>query len=265
LHEAARPTAVWINPRVNKPTRQNAQGGGLTHRPLASQIAVVTGASSGIGNAIARALGNQGATLCLLGRNVSALEIAAPQVTKFKVDLAEETQIHDVVGEVCRKLGAVDILVHSAGLFMANRFDVASLTDFDLQYRLNVRAPYLLTQELLPSLKERRGQVVFINSSVARNPAGVGLSQYAATKTALKVIADSLRNEVNPAGVRVLTVFVGRCATPMQAAIHRAEGKEYRPEQLLQPEDIASVVVNALSLPRTAEITDIDIRPMQKS
>jgi NADP-dependent 3-hydroxy acid dehydrogenase YdfG len=238
---------------------------GLMDGPLASQIAVVTGASSGIGNAIARALGTHGATLCLLGRHVKEVEIAAPQVVKFTVDLAEETQIRDVVAAVRKKVGGVDILVHCAGVFMANRLDAASLNDLDLQYRLNVRAPYLLTQELLPSLRERRGQVVFINSSVARNPAGVGLSQYAATKTALKAIADSLRNEVNPAGVRVLSVFVGRCATPMQAAIHKAEGKEYRPEQLLQPEDVAAVVVNALSLSRTAEVTDIDIRPMAKS
>jgi NADP-dependent 3-hydroxy acid dehydrogenase YdfG len=233
--------------------------------PLARQVAVVTGSSSGIGNAIARALGMHGATLCLLGRNVNAVEIAAPHVVKFTVDLADETQIRDVVAAVRKNVGVVDILVHSAGVFLTNRLDIASLTDLDLQYRVNVRAPYLLTQELLPSLQERRGQVVFINSSVARNPAGVGLTQYAATKTALKVIADGLRNEVNPAGVRVLSVFVGRSATPMQAAIHKAEGKAYRPEQLLQPDDIASVVVNALSLPRTAEVTDIDIRPMQKS
>jgi NADP-dependent 3-hydroxy acid dehydrogenase YdfG len=238
---------------------------GLMDGPFARQIAVVTGSSSGIGNAIARALGTHGATLCLLGRNVGAVEIAAPQVVKFTVDLAEETQIRNVVAAVRKNVGAVDILVHSAGMFVANHLDVAALTDLDLQYRLNVRAPYLLTQELLPSLQERRGQVVFINSSVARNPAGAGLTQYAATKTALKAIADGLRNEVNPAGVRVLSVFVGRSATPMQAAIHKAEGKEYRPEQLLQPEDVASVVVNALSLPRTAEVTDIDIRPMQKS
>src|SRR5262245_34557543 len=97
---------------------------GLTHGPLARQIAVVTGSSSGIGNAIARALGTPGATLCLLGRNVSAIDIAAPQVVKFSVDLAEETQIRDVVAAVRKDVGAVDILVHSAGVFVADRLDV---------------------------------------------------------------------------------------------------------------------------------------------
>ncbi len=232
--------------------------------PLTNQIAVVTGASSGIGKAIALALGAQGATLCLLGRNVNALPIAAPQVAKFMVDLAEETQIHEVVAAVQQEFGAVDILVHSAGMFVAHRLEAGAPAEFDLQYRVNVRAPYLLTQAFLPMLLKRRGQIVFINSSVVRHVPRAGISQYAATKAALKAVADSLRNEVNPAGVRVLSAFVGRTATPMQAAIHKAEGKEYRPERLLQPEDVASVVINALRLPRTAEVTDIDIRPMQK-
>jgi NADP-dependent 3-hydroxy acid dehydrogenase YdfG len=232
--------------------------------PLANQIAVVTGASSGIGHAIALALGAQGARLCLLGRNLSELEIPAPQVAKFMVDLAEETQFHKVAAALQKEFDAVDILVHSAGIYIAQRLEATSPADFDLQHRVNVRAPHLLTQALLPLLLKRRGQIVFINSSVVRHVPEAGITQYAATKAALKAIADSLRNEVNPAGVRVLSVFAGRTATPMQAAIHKAEGKEYRPERLLQPEDIASVVINALRLPRTAEVTDIDIRSMQK-
>jgi NADP-dependent 3-hydroxy acid dehydrogenase YdfG len=110
----------------------------------------------------------------------------------------------------------------------------------------------------------RCGQVVFINSSGALNakPASV---QYDATKHALKAIADGLRGEVNAAGVRVLSVYLGRTATDMQARIHQAEGKTYCPELLLQPESVASVIVNALGLARTAEVTDIHIRPMIKT
>lgn len=237
----------------------------MMQRPLTNQIAVVTGASSGIGKAIALALGAQGATLCLLGRNVNKLRITAPRTVKFTVDLSKEEQIRDVAIKLQRDLGGADILVHSAGVFVAERVDAASAADFDLQYHVNVRAPYVLTQALLPMLRQRRGQLVFINSSVVRNKPRADITQYAATKAAMKAMADSLRDEVNRDGVRVLSVFVGRTATPMQAAIHETEGKEYRPEQLLQPEDIASAVVNALCLPRTAEITEIDIRPMQKT
>lgn len=232
--------------------------------PLTNQIAVVTGASSGIGKAIALALGAQGTTLCLLGRNVEGLQIPTPRAATFTVDLTEERQIRDVADKMQKKFGGVDILVHSAGVFVRERVDVASPADFDRQYRVNVRAPFVLTQTLLPSLRQRRGQIVFINSSVARHTPRALISQYAATKAAMKAMADSLREEVNPDGVRVLSVFVGRTATPMQAALHEAEGKEYRPERLLQPEDVAATVVHALCLPRTAETTEVDIRPMQK-
>jgi NADP-dependent 3-hydroxy acid dehydrogenase YdfG len=236
----------------------------MMQSPLTNQIAVVTGASSGIGKAIVLALGAQGATLCLLGRNVNKLRITAPRTVKFTVDLSREDEVRDVAIKLQKDLGGADMLVHSAGVFVAERVDAASPADFDLQYRVNVRAPYVLTQALLPMLRQRRGQLVFINSSVVRNKPRADITQYAATKAAMKAMADSLRDEVNRDGVRVLSVFVGRTATPMQAAIHETEGKEYRPERLLQPEDIASVVVNALCLPRTAEVTEIDVRPMQK-
>jgi NADP-dependent 3-hydroxy acid dehydrogenase YdfG len=108
------------------------------------------------------------------------------------------------------------------------------------------------------------GQIVFINSSVGLKAVG-GVSQFAATQHSLKAIADSLRDEVNPDGIRVLNVFPGRTATPRQESIFQREGRTYHPELLLQPEDIAAVVVNSLTLPRTAEVTEISIRPLKKS
>jgi NADP-dependent 3-hydroxy acid dehydrogenase YdfG len=73
-----------------------------------------------------------------------------------------------------------------------------------------------------------------------------------------------VHDEVNANGVRVLSAFLGRTATPMQAAIHEVESRAYHPELLMQPEDVAAVVINALSLPRSAEVTDIRIRPLRK-
>ncbi len=104
---------------------------------------------------------------------------------------------------------------------------------------------------------------MFINSSAGLR-AGAGISQYAATKHALKAIADSLREEINAEGLRVLSVYPGRTATPMQASVHAMEGKAYHPERLMQPEDVAAVVINALKLPRSAEVTDISVRPLMK-
>jgi NADP-dependent 3-hydroxy acid dehydrogenase YdfG len=158
----------------------------------------------------------------------------------------------------------VDVLVHSAGVIHFGKLESVPMDEFDSQYRVNVRGPYLLTQALLPMIKKSQGQIVFINSSAGLN-AGANLSHYAATKHALKAVSDSLRAEVNGDGVRVLSVYPGRTATPMQFKVHDVEGKRYQPERLLQPDDVASVVMHALGLPRTAEITDVSIRPMLKS
>lgn len=155
------------------------------------------------------------------------------------------------------------MLVHCAGAYARAEFASAEIEDFDRQYVANVRAPYLLTQLLLPALRASRGQIVFVNSTVGLS-AGANVSQFAATQHALKAIADSLRDEVNADGIRVLSVYAGRTATPRQARIHEMEGTPYAPERLLQPEDVAAVIVSALTLPRTAEVTDIRVRPLIK-
>ncbi|MEI9953258.1 MAG: SDR family NAD(P)-dependent oxidoreductase [Pseudomonadota bacterium] len=103
-----------------------------------------------------------------------------------------------------------------------------------------------------------------MNSSVGL-AASATLGPYAATQHALKALADALRAEVNAAGVRVLSVYPGRTATALMLARFSMEGRAYRPELLLQPEDVANVVISSLALPRTAEVTNINIRPMVKS
>jgi NADP-dependent 3-hydroxy acid dehydrogenase YdfG len=122
----------------------------------------------------------------------------------------------------------------------------------------------ILTQRLLPLLKKPRGQIVFINSSVGLT-ARPNVGYYSATQHAFKALTDSLRGEVNADGIRVLSVYPGRTATPRIQALHAEEGRPYEPEHLLQPDDIASVVLNAIALPWTAEVTDISLRSMRKS
>jgi NAD(P)-dependent dehydrogenase (short-subunit alcohol dehydrogenase family) len=180
----------------------------------------------------------------------------------YRADLTRDEDIQELTAHLQRDFGAIDLLIHSAGVYALGQVESARIEDFDWQYRTNVRAPYMLTQALLPLLRARQGQIAFINSTVGLS-AGPNVGQYAATKHALRALADSLRDEVNPQGVRVLSVFLGRTATPMQAAIHEMEGRDYHPERLMQPEDVAAVVIHALSLPRSAEVTDIRIRPMR--
>lgn len=234
------------------------------------QVAVVTGASSGIGKAIALGLAAQGATLCLVGRRKETLDAiaqtvreTAPHSTSYQVELTRDEEIEKLTASIEQEFGQVHLLIHSAGVFSMGAIATTPVEDLDWQYRTNLRAPYLLTQALLPAIKTCQGQIAFINSSVALN-ARATVGQYAATKHALKAIADSLREEVNADRVRVLSVFPGRTATPLQAQLHQQEGKLYHPERLIQPEDVAAAVINALSLPRTAEVIDISIRPLAK-
>jgi NADP-dependent 3-hydroxy acid dehydrogenase YdfG len=233
---------------------------------LVGQTCVVTGASSGIGRELALALASAGATVCAVGRRKDALEETAEaggrgRFAIYLADLAAGDEVARLAGELAARPGGLDALVHSAGAISLASLETADVNDFDRQYLTNVRAPYLMTQKLLPALRTSKGQVVFINSSVGL-AARAKASQFAATQHALKAIADSLRHEVNADGIRVLSVYPGRTSTPRQARIHEAEGKQYLPERLMQPADIASVVLNALLLPRSAELTDLQIRPM---
>lgn len=235
------------------------------------QVVVITGASSGIGKTITLELAAQGAILCLVGRNIEALDAVvdtarttSARVQCYQADLTQDEDIKKLATRLKDDYGRIDVLVHSAGVITLGSLESARIDAFDWQYRTNVRAPYLLTQALLSMLKRNHGQIVFINSSAGLN-AGANISQYAATKHALKAMTDSLRDEVNAYGIRVLSVYPGRTATPMQKKVYEMEGRTYHPERLLQPEDVAAIVIHALSLPRTAEVTDISIRPMMKS
>jgi NADP-dependent 3-hydroxy acid dehydrogenase YdfG len=238
-------------------------------RSLDGQVAVVTGASSGIGRAIALALADEGMALRLVGRDTDRLEqVARSAKAKSRdvgwtaVDLTRQSQIDDYAGQLGTE--QIGVLVHSAGLYVRGPHDTRAGEEYERAFAANVSGPMHLTRLLLPSLRQARGQIVFINSTqgLAASP-GVGM--FAATQHALRAMADSLRDEVNGDGVRVLTVYPGRTATPRQARIFELEGRAYAPERLLQPEDIATMIVASLKLPRTAEVTNLTIRPMLKA
>jgi short-subunit dehydrogenase len=235
------------------------------------QIAVVTGATSGIGRAIALTFAERGMTVGLIGRHPARMEATAQVVRAtgaraltYCADLSHDEEINRLKAAIQRDCGAIDILVHAAGIFFMGSIEHAPLAEFDQLFRVNLRAPYALTQALLPMISPRRGQIVFVNSSVGlvtRTHVGA----YAATKYGLRAIADTLRQEVNSKGVRVLSLFPGRTATPQQENVHTLEGKQYQPDLLMQPEDVASAIADALAISRTAEITDVSMRPMQKN
>jgi len=232
---------------------------------LNGAVALVVGASGDIGRAIAFDLLGAGAEVFMLGRSLPRL-VHPPPPANFRekcraltADLTDSAAVKRVGAEISLKR-RLDVLVLSSGTYERSSDPVV----FTSQIAANVVGPYVLLQQLLPLLIESKGQVVFINSSQALK-ATAGLGQYAATKHAMKAVADSLRDEVNAHGVRVMSLFLGRTASARQRAIFSMEGRPYPPERLIQPGDVAEVVLSLLLLPRTAEATDIVLRPMQKT
>ncbi len=229
------------------------------------QSAVVTGATSGIGRAIAVALAKSGFHVHAVGRDAgrlaSVLDEAGPdRLVAHAIDLADDAARAALADEVAGE-SRLDVLVHAAGVHANRPILEASLADLDAIIGTNLRAPFDLTRRLLPALISAHGEVILVNSSVGLR-SGPGIAAYGASKHALRAFGDSLRDEVNQSGVRVLSLYVGRTATPMQAAIHAYEGRPYEPERLVQPADVAAMVIAAIALPRSAEVTEISIRPM---
>ncbi len=227
---------------------------------LAGGSAIVTGAGSGIGRAIAVTLVHAGMRVIVAGRTAESLRETARLGGSGEVveaDLATEAGIEAVAHAAP---AALHVLVHSAGLYARHSVADTTAPDWAAVHAVNVQAPMRLTAACLPALRAGAGYVVFVNSTAGLR-AGAGTGAYAASKHALRAAADALRQEVNADGIRVLSVFPGRTDTPMQEAVLRAEGRTARPGTLLHPEDIASMILAALLLPPRAEVAELTIRP----
>ena len=235
-----------------------------------SKFAIVTGSSRGIGKAIARQLLECGIDVVLTGRSRATLEKASKEFRGLAgkpysvvLDLSDPGDISRFVRDLPDEIDRCDILVNCAGIYKGESFTHSTVEDLDALYETNVRGCYALTRELIPHLRDARGDVVVVNSSIVNSPSP-SAAMYAATKHALTGLANSLRAEVNPLGIRVLSVYPGRTATPMQRLICEESSIPYQREQLLQPEDIAQIIVACIQLPDTAEVTELHIRPRQK-
>lgn len=228
--------------------------------PLDGAVAMVSGASGGIGGAIALGLARAGvARLVLLGRDPARLARLAVEVAEAGA-MADAEMPDLAAGGLPTLPDRLDLLVHAAGVHARAPVEATEAAMADLLWTTNARAPLLLTRAALPALEEAGGMVVFVNSTQGLS-AGPGAAAYAASKHGLRAIADSLRIEAGPRGVRVLSVFPGRTDTPMQRALLAQEGRAPDPARLLRPEDIAAMVVAAAALPRSAEVTEIALRP----
>ncbi len=230
-----------------------------------TQTALVTGATEGIGRAIAFALGAEGYRVGICARTAARVEetlaeLAAAGVTAAGAacDVSDPGSVSAMVAKVTAALGPVDVLVNNAGIGHLKPFADLTLEEWDATMAVNVRSLFLVTREVLPGMRERGdGVIVNIASLAGRNPV-VGGTAYAASKHAVLGFAKSLLMEVRKEGIRVFTVCPGSVATGFGRG--RTVPKVSR-TGILEPEDVAQVVVDALRLPARALASEIDLRP----
>lgn len=222
---------------------------------------LVTGAGSGIGEALTDALHDRGDALVLLARNDERAEDLATRYPRAEVLVADLAAPLELERTLAGRLPArLDTVVHSAGVAELGPVEEQRAENWRHTFDVNVVAPAELTRLLLPALRASRGQVVLVNSGAGLN-ARPGWSSYAASKHGLKALADSLRAEEQEHGVRVVSVYPGRVATPMQEKVHAHEGKEYDPAEWIAPSSVVATMLAAMDLPRDAEVTDVSVRP----
>ncbi len=227
--------------------------------------ALVTGATEGIGRAIAFSLGKAGYKVGVCARTPSKVEALLTDLTAAGVtaagrtcDVGDPAQVAALVAYVTDRLGPVEVLVNNAGVGVIKPFAELTLAEWDGVMATNLRSLYLVTSAVLPGMRARgRGDVVNI-SSLAGKRGFPGGTAYAASKHAVMGFSESLMLEVRKEGVRVVALCPGSVDTKL---IHSQTLFERDPAKILQPEDIASTVLAILQLPPRATISELEIRP----
>jgi len=240
--------------------------------PLASRVALVTGASSGIGEATAVALGAAGATVVVvarratrLQRTVDSIEAAGGTALALAGDVSEEKVAMDVVAEAVKRFGRLDILVNSAGAIQAGNVEHADTAQWRRLIEVNLLATlYTCHAALAPMRAQGSGNIINIGSLSCRTTTPV-YNPYATSKFALNAMTDGLRQEVGPYGIRVCMIAPGPTRTEVAEGItdpaHREAIRAYiNQDGALQPHDVAATVVFIVSLPPRVNISEVWIR-----
>jgi NADP-dependent 3-hydroxy acid dehydrogenase YdfG len=219
---------------------------------------VVTGATGGIGSALVRLFATRGDAVVAVSRPSEALDALCAETSAVAapLDLQRPTELPDAL----RELDRIDALVHAAGIS-----EVASIADtsHDLWQQTmtaNVTGPAELTRALLPALRAAGGRVVFVNAVTGLH-AVPNWSAYVASKAALTELADTLRLEEAPSGVRVTSIYPGGIATELLRKVRGALGRPYDPTTCVSPESLAAVVGTVLDAPVDVDITEIALQP----
>ncbi len=224
---------------------------------LKDRVAVITGGTSGIGLAIAEALGRQGMRLAVCGRNTAALKRAGrrlealTEVVATRADVARERDVEQFVGAALQAFRRIDLLVNNAGIGGEwERVEKLSPRAFDETIAINLRGAFLCARAAFPHLKKTAGWIVNI-SSIAGKEGIASAGAYSASKFGMIGLSRTLQEEGRPSGIRSTAICPGYVHTPLVA------GAPVAPERMIQPEDIAATVLYLLRLSPTVVIHEI--------
>jgi len=245
---------------------------------LEGKVAIITGASSGIGEAIARLLAREGARLTLAARRKERIEALArtleeggARVLAHPTDVAEQGQVEAMVKATLDAFGQVDILVNNAGIMPISPLAEAQVDDWSRMVDVNVKGVLFALGAVLPGMVERGGgHVVNIGSLAGRRPFPGG-TVYAATKFAVRALTAGMQLELSAAhGIRVTDVQPGVVETELMDHIPSEPLRQgfadgWRDRRKLEPEDVARAVLFALSSPDRVNVNEILIRPTDQT
>ncbi|AEM85662.1 SDR family NAD(P)-dependent oxidoreductase [Streptomyces violaceusniger] len=249
---------------------------------LSGTVALVTGASSGIGEATARTLAGHGATVALAARRADRLDAIAADIRAaggaahpFPADITAEGEAAALTERVTTQLGRLDTLVNAAGIMLVGPAADAPLSEWQRNVDLNVSALLQLTHAALPHLTAAaqdspRGVADLVNiSSVAGRQAIGGASVYSATKFAVTAFSEALRQELTQQHVRVSSVEPGAVATELtdhiRDGIREMNQDWYASMETLQPDDVADAVAYIVTRPRHVALNQLLLRPTEQS
>ena len=232
---------------------------------IEGQVALVTGASRGIGFAVADKLASMGAHVAICARNEAALHDAAAQLRKhggevflMPADVIKTAEIERLMREIARTLGPVDILVNNAGIGRFGAFQNLSEQDWDETLDTNLKSVFLLCRAVAPEMIRRRAGHIINIASLAGKNAFAGGAIYCASKWGLLGLTQCMAEDLRGFGIRVSAVCPGTVATEFSPH----QGKD--PAKMLQPADVAHAVAALVTQGPQSFMSEILLRPLQK-
>lgn len=223
--------------------------------------ALVTGATSGIGRAVAEQLLGLGYRVFGVGRNFEGVFPDNPDFVPLKCDLADFQAVKRLVEKVKKEAPSLDLLVHTAGLGRFGLHEEISAEEIRDMVAVNLQAPLLLTSGLLRRLKDNRGQVVLISSITAKEAAPLGAA-YSATKAGISHFAESLFEEVRKTGVRVSVIHPDIVKTSFYNTLRFCPDDD--PESFLEPAVVADAVSYLATRPAGTVVREMTIQPQKR-